>query len=397
MSATGTTTIRIRAERPATFQRHALHQSGAWTEPEKFFFRIFFIFFFLLTVPLDFDYYKQWFIQDWSKLHIRDLGFLSGRGFHFISLKTESGQFGLGSYVNWGISLLIGIFGAVIWTFMDRKSTHYRVLYYFITTAVSYSLLMRLQGLTFSKIFPSQMPELALTQLNTPFGDFTAQKHYWIQFSFVPGYEIFAGFAELLIMLLLFFRQTRAWGAALAIAMVGNIAIANHVYDGGVHVLAMLYPLGGLFVLWRYLPSIWNILIRERDTALNIYQYPFNKKWEKYARIAFKTFVFVFFFGVSAYLHWHNYTYDSYKVPSRPGLADSRGLYDVTEFRLNNKLIPYSPVDTVRWQKVTFEKWSTISFSVFSTYEIHGDYTNIVKCICRMAMLEKISAYACNN
>ena len=217
------------------------------------------------------------------------------------------------------------------------------------------------------------MPELAVTQLNTPFGDFTPQKHYWIQFSFVPGYEIFAGFAELAIMLLLFFRRTRAWGAALSIAMVGNIAIANHVYDGGVHVLAMLYPLGGAFILWRYMPSIYQLLVREENTTPDLYFYPYSRRWEKWLRLAFKSFVFIFFIGVSAYLHWHNYTYDSYKVPARQGLAGIRGLYDVTEFRLNNTTVPYSPVDPTRWQDVTFEKWSTISFTVFNTFLIHGE------------------------
>lgn len=359
--------------RPQDALQEPSRRDVVWKGYEKFIFRIAFIFFFLLTVPLDINYYKQWFTVDWPNLHIRDLGMLAGRGAHFMTINTESGQFGLGSYVDWGISLLIGIFGAIIWTLIDRKSKNYTVLYYFITAAVSYSLLIKLQGLTFSKVFPSQMPELAVTQLNTPFGDFTPQKHYWIQFSFVPGYEIFAGLAELLIMLLLFFRKTRAWGAALAIAMVGNIAIANHVYDGGVHVLAMLYPLGGIFILWRYLPGIYKLLIKEQDTNPNVYHFPFKKKWQQYLRIAFKTFVFIFFFGVSAYLHWYNYKYDSYKVPARQGLPGSRGLYNVTEFRLNNKVIPYSPVDPNRWQDVTFEKWSTISFTVFNTFEIHGE------------------------
>lgn len=351
----------------------ALQTESVWTGTGKFAFRIAFIFFVLLFVPLDISYYTQWFTLDWSKLHIRDLGMLAGRGAHFLTLKTESGQFGLGSYVNWGISFLIATVVAIVWSLVDRKTKNYRILYYFITAAVSFGLLIKLQGLTFSKIFPSQMPELALTQLNTPFGDFTAQKHYWIQFSFVPGYEIFAGFAELAIMLLLFFRRTRAWGAALSIAMVGNIAIANHVYDGGVHVLAMLYPLGGAFILWRYMPAIYKLLIREENTALNVYNYPFSRTWEKWLRVSFKTFVFLFFIVLAGYLHWHNYTYDSYKVPARAGLPDSRGNYSVTEFRLNNVVVPYSPLDKNRWQDVTFEKWSTISFTVFDSFIIHGE------------------------
>lgn len=351
-----------------------LQQSGAvWNKYEKFSFRIAFIFFFLLCFPLDPVFYTQFFTLDWSNLHIRDLGSLSGRGIRFMTLPTESGEYGLGSYVNWGVYLLIGIAGGIIWTALDRKRNNYTVLYYFISTLVALSLCIKLQGLTFSKIFPSQMPDLALTQLNTPFGDFTQQKHYWIQFSFVQGYEIFAGLAELLIMILLFFRGTRAWGAALAIAMVGNIAIANHAYDGGVHVLAMLYPLGVIFVLWRYLPPIYKLIVKEQNTSPNLYHFPFQKKWQRNFRLVFKSALFLLFFVVSGYLHYDNYKNDSYKVPARQGLANSRGLYDVTEFRLNNTIIPYSPVDSNRWQNVTFEKWSTISFSVFNSFEIHPE------------------------
>ncbi len=348
-------------------------QPAVWKSYELYAFRTSFIFFFLLCIPLDWSYYALWFTTDWAHLHIRDLGALSGRGVNFLRLKNESGEFGLGSYINWFISFGIGLIGALIWGVIDRKTTNYSKLYYFLTVLVSYTMLIRLQGLTFSKIFPSQMPELAVTQLNTPFGDFTAQKLYWLQFSFVHGYERFAGFAELLIMLLLFFRQTRAWGAALAVSMVGNIAIANHVYDGGVHVLAMFYALGGLFVLWQYLPGIYKLLVQEKDVQEKVYEYPFTKKWQQWLRLSIKTFVFVFFFLISAFCHWQNYKYDSYKVPSKPGLANAKGLYNVTEFKLNNKAIPYSPLDSVRWQKVTFEKWSTISFSVFNQFIIHGE------------------------
>ena len=367
-----------------------------WKGYEKISFRIAFIFFFLLTVPTDIEYYKGWFKTDWAHLHIRDMGKLAGSSFApfkiqenhpgegdrgsfqekahgFFVIQAESGNFGLASYVNWGVALLIGIVGGLIWTLLDKKPRNYRVLYYFLLVAVSYSMLIKLEGLTFSKVFPTQMPALAETQLNTNLGDFTHQKLYWIQLSFVHNYETFIGLAELAIMLLLFFRPTRALGAAMALFMIGNIAIANHVYDGGIHLAAAFYALGGTFVLWRYIPEIWNLLVHEKDTAPQVYYYPFEKKWEKYFRIAFKTAVFGLFFVTSAYLHWHNYKTDSYKVPARPGLADSKGFYQVSEFKLNNKTVPYSPLDSIRWQNVTFEKWSTISFAVNNTFRIHGE------------------------
>lgn len=346
-----------------------------WTNIEKISFRIFFVFFSILILPFDLGkLLEKWLkLLDYRHLHIRDLGGLSAAGIDFISIKTESGQFGIASYVNWAIALGIAIILGMIWTAIDRKSTHYRQLYYFITAGVSMSMVMTLQGLTFSKVFPTQMPPLALTQLNTPYGDFTPQKLYWLQLSFVPRYQVFIGLAELAIMLLLFFRQTRALGAALALSMIGNIAISNHVYDGGIHLAASYYVIGGAFVLWRYLPGITKLLIRRQEVNVPVYNFPFHKKWQQYLRWWFKGTIFCVFFLLSAYLHWQNYLHDSYKVPARKGLANAAGFYQVDSFFLNKTLLPYSPVDSIRWRDVTFEKWSTLSFSVYRKFMIHGE------------------------
>ncbi|HTF82577.1 MAG TPA: hypothetical protein VL947_12660, partial [Cytophagales bacterium] len=145
------------------------------------------------------------------------------------------------------------------------------------------------------------------------------------------------------------------------------------VYDGGIHLAASFYALGGIFVLWRYLPPLWDVLVRKKDATPVIYEYPFNKPWQKYSRIAFKVFIFAFSFVISGYLHWYNYKHDPYKVPSRPGLADTKGFWNVSEFKRNGQPIPYAPVDSVRWRDVTFEKWSTISFTVANTFNIHGE------------------------
>jgi hypothetical protein len=47
------------------------------------------------------------------------------------------------------------------------------------------------------------------------------------------------------------------------------------------------------------------------------------------------------------------------------------GLYDVSEFRLNNQLLPYSPNDTIRWQNVVFEKFNTISIKVAQRFKLN--------------------------
>jgi hypothetical protein len=63
-------------------------------------------------------------------------------------------------------------------------------------------------------------------------------------------------------------------------------------------------------------------------------------------------------------LQYLNFIYDPYNQPSAPGVAQLRGYYRVSEFRINNKVIPFSPLDSVRWQDAAFEKWSSLSFKV---------------------------------
>src|SRR5690242_17306949 len=114
--------IPVQAERRTRVAQRAATQE--WTSFEKIAFRITFIFFVLIFVPLDPRYYALWFTTDWAHLHIRDLGLLAGRGLHFMTIRSESGEYGLGSYVDWGISLLIAIAGGAVWTLLDRRSTN---------------------------------------------------------------------------------------------------------------------------------------------------------------------------------------------------------------------------------------------------------------------------------
>lgn len=67
------------------------------------------------------------------------------------------------------------------------------------------------------------------------------------------------------------------------------------------------------------------------------------------------------FFIFEVYGYTHN---DFYKIPNTPGLSGTTGFYEVTEFKLNNQVIPYNPQDSVRWHNVTFEDWSSISIKL---------------------------------
>jgi hypothetical protein len=267
-------------------------------------------------------------------------------------------------YIDWGIALLIGIVGGLIWTLIDRRSKAYPILYYWLRVVVRYRAGIGIIGFGFTKLFPTQMPYPSLGLLNSNFGDFTAQKIYWLSVGIVPWYQVFGGIVEIAAGVLLFFRKTTLLGAILLAGALGDITFVNYAYDGGVHVYAFYFVLLSLFLIADDVPNLYNLLIREKYTVPFRLYPDFSKPWLKYTRITLKALTFFIFFGVLTYTEVINFKYDPYKQPATAGLKNLRGNYHVTEFKLNGQEIPYNPLDTTRWQEATFENWTTLTFKV---------------------------------
>jgi hypothetical protein len=145
---------------------------------------------------------------------------------------------------------------------------------------------------------------------------------------------------------------------------LGDIVYVNFAYDGGVHVYSSYFVLLAGFLLVKDVPKLYNMLILEKNTV-PVYFYPvFKAKWQRFARVGLKTATIFIFLVVLFYLQLVNFLYDPYKQPSVAGVKQLRGNYAVSEFRINNKTIAYDPLDTVRWQEATFEKWSSLTFRI---------------------------------
>lgn len=379
--------------------------STPWSWYKKFGFRVMFIFLLAMSLPFSGSWYKNAVTVDWFHPHYRDIydiarfqpnfsALFGGRNSAEVDIaalnnKNASGKQNVDSvkqlsrqlktapsagmppkrgfladYADWGIALLIGLAGGLLWTLFDRKSSAYPILYYWIRVVVRYRAGIGIIGFGFTKLFPTQMPYPSLGLLNSNFGDFTAQKIYWLSVGIVPWYQVFGGVVEIAAGVMLLFRRTTTFGAVLLIAALGDITFVNYAYDGGVHVYAFYFVFLGLFLLADDLPKLYNLLILERYTV-PVHDYPdFNQPALKYSRIVLKTLTFVIFIGILTYTEVMNFRYDPYKQPATAGLKQLRGNYQVTEFKLNGNMIPYHPLDTVRWQEATFENWTTLTFKV---------------------------------
>ena len=376
-----------------------------WSALKKFGFRVLFIFLLAMCIPFSPNWYKNVLTLDWSRPHYRDLydiarfqpGFLSlfggqrnrditdspdgnaasgkdkkntvkiensGKKATANTVALPAKKSFLADYADWGVALFIGLLGGAIWSVLDRKRKSYHELYYWIRVVVRYRAGIGIIGFGFTKLFPTQMPYPSLGLLNSNFGDFTAQKIYWLSVGIVPWYQVFGGVVEILAGALLFFRKTTTFGAILLIAALGDITFVNYAYDGGVHVYAFYFVVLGLFLLADDIPKLYNLLILERYTV-PFRVYPNLKKpaW-KYTRIGLKVLTFLIFFGVMTYTEIINFKYDPYKQPATAGVKNLRGNYRVTEFKINGQVIPFNPLDSTRWQEATFENWTTLTFRV---------------------------------
>ncbi|SDE67448.1 hypothetical protein SAMN05216464_108170 [Mucilaginibacter pineti] len=333
-----------------------------WKPWERNVFRFVFIFLIILSVPLDWKFYRTLFGINWLHLNFYDLLKLTKYQVQFISQENLP-KYGIGSFANWGIAVLLSLVGAVVWSRVDGKRKEYNVLYYWLRVIVRYRLAVVLVAYGLIKLFPLQMPYPSLSNLLTNYGDFFAWKIYFQTLGISPHYESFLGFVEVLAAFLLFNRKTVTFGVGLIFGFIGNVAVVNGFYDVGELVLSTYIVLIAAFLFVNDIPRLYDMLVREVPAFANKLVPVFSRTRLRKTRTALRS-VFLLFFVLFAWKTFDNFHNDPYKIPHTPGLNKAYGYYNVKQFILNKDTIPYSRTDHNRWQDVVFEKWSTLSIKV---------------------------------
>jgi hypothetical protein len=323
-----------------------------WSEKEKNIFRFFFLFFIIQALPLSVDFFKAVFGFNWFHISYGDIFNITRLSAKFIP--------GADSFINWLIIAALALIGSVIWARSKFEDQDYSTLYYWLRVIVRYRLAIGIIGYGFIKFFPLQAPFPSISNLNTSYGDFTDWKIFSMSLGIVPNYESFLGAIEIVAGLLLFFKRTATIGALIIVVFTGNVFISNLAYEGGEYVYSIYLISFALFVLSFDALRIYNLISLERPTQPNTFK-PVLTSRQQTIRLVVKTlviFFFVFLYGIKTYSGYHH---NPYQFPRTAGLAGASGIYNVSEFKINNKELPYSATDSVRWKDVVFEKWATIS------------------------------------
>lgn len=344
-----------------------------WTNTEKFLFRVLFVYFLIQVFPLDWNFYERIFQINFADLAYRDLFYVSRYSPNFFNTGLQQG-WGTMTMYNWLLTFVIAIGFAFAWTFFDRKRKQYDDLYYILRVVLRYRLALGIIAYGFIHLFPMQLPYPSISLKNTNYGEFTDWKIASISYGVAPGFESFLGIFEILAALLLLHRKSASIGAVIAIGFLGNVFLSNLAYSGGevtysLHLLLLAIPI--VYFDWT---RWYKIIMLGKPAFPNLYQPHFFTKWKYYFRLALRVSFLSFLVLVLGSCAYAAFLDGGYQYPKTKGLPGVAGLYNVSEFRLNGKAVPYSLTDSIRWHDVVFEPWATIS--IRNNQKPHPDLSN---------------------
>lgn len=110
-----------------------------------------------------------------------------------------------------------------VWSVADRRRTQYTTLNCWLRVYARYAVALVMMVYAIVKLVPTQFGYLTPGELLKPVGQLN---RFWVLWNFMvvsTGYTIFAGLAEFLGSVLLFFRRTTLLGALLLFATITNV------------------------------------------------------------------------------------------------------------------------------------------------------------------------------
>nr|WP_295922272.1 DoxX family protein [uncultured Dyadobacter sp.] len=327
----------------------------SWSKAEKTAFRIALIYFVIQALPFDAQFFRTFFGINWLSPQFQDLFRLTTYMPAFVSADA----WGIGSFANWFIALLIAVVGAALWGFWGKDRQAYNQLYYWLRVLLRYRLAMGLIGYGVLKLFKLQLPGPTLSDLHSSYGDYLPWKIYALTTGIGSAYyEQTIGLVEIVAAVLLLFRKTATIGASIAIFVLTNIVIANFAYELGEHVYSAYLLSIALFLFAYDLPRLYKVFVKRQFASAAGFKPVFSQNWVVRSRLALKAVIVVFLvvYGLKTYAGSDNWPF-----PAEAGLRNACGFYNVSEYEVNQGTIPYSLTDAERWNNVVFEKWNTIS------------------------------------
>ncbi|MEM7087076.1 MAG: DoxX family protein [Bacteroidota bacterium] len=331
-----------------------------WNIAKRISFRFFFIFFVLYILPFPAYYIPGVAVlSGYFSSFMESITLWFGTDIFGITETIDSSSNGSGdrlySFVSMFTNLIIALLGCVIWSVIDFRRKSYNKLLSYFTVYVRFYLASVLLSYGFSKVFTNQFSELSLNDLIKPYGESSPMALMWNFMEFSDSYTIFSGASEVLGGILLLWRRTTTLGALVTVGVMFNVFMMNMSYDIPVKLYSGHLTLMGMFLLVLDGKRILNFLVFNKAVVAKKITPHFKKKAWRITGIVLK-YAFV------VYLLYSNVSrsYESQrkwgKKAPKPALY---GIYEVEEFVWNSDTLPALKTDSIRWDRLVVDKYST--------------------------------------
>jgi hypothetical protein len=252
-----------------------------------------------------------------------------------------------GMYLNTIILLFISLIISLLWTLLEKKELNYQILFYWFRAGISYYLATQLFAYGFSKIFKWQfyLPEPNI--LFTYMGDVPRDLLFWSSMGSSRPYTMFAGFVEVSIGFLLFFRRTRLIGGLLAAGIMINVLMINLCFDISVKIYSAFLLLLSLIISAPEAKRLWDFFIWNRPSQPFLWEPTYEtRKYRLY--LSGKTFIILFILAdaLAGYVIANNFNDDKAERPKM------HGAYSVNTFVRNRDTLEPLMTDMLRWKRV---------------------------------------------
>lgn len=252
--------------------------------------------------------------------------------------------------------LIIAVFGTIIWSIADKKNRSYENLNYWFLVLTRYYLgyFMIYYGLF--KIMPIQFGEISFWKMLQPYGESSPMGLAWTFLGHSKGYSLFMGLSEFIGGVLLFHKRTKLLGALILIPVIVNIVAVNFFFDVPVKLFSSFLLLMAIIVIAPDFKRLLNLIIFNKPTYAVNFASPYEtKKWVLWTNIVKWLFVFFILYNTI------DLTTGIYKT--RQNKPELFGLYEVTNFVVNQDTIPPLLSHKTRWRYVFIDRPSSIQVS----------------------------------
>lgn len=296
-----------------------------------------------------------------------------GKNILRIGYDYDANGFGSGdhtyAYVSLFIGSLLSIFATIIWSVLDRKRSNYNNPLYWFLVILRVVLISAMFLYGFVKIFQIQFPYPSLTRLLEPLGNFSPMGLAWTYMGYSEGFNLFAGFMEVLGGLLLIPRRTQTLGAFIVTGVMTHVAVMNFMFDIPVKLFSIHLVLMALVIFMTDIKRFTDVFIKNKSVEKYDFHNPIADI--SYHKIIFWIKTGVLVLAIVAFTIFGYTVGDGGKERTKRYL---HGIWEASTFIKNGDTIPPLITDTKRWRYLIIDQKATATVKAMDDKKYYYDF-----------------------